>query len=614
MNSLFRAHHTAALTSEHPCSEAPPCHDTLYPYQRRLIHRMRLLETDTIEVQPQHLVCGSRVTRPETWVYELELGAMTDPSGTGKRETVCGLCALYPQGARPRRIPHTTTTLYIGRRTIVPALPEHPGRTLVIAPHTAVRAWVHALAKFPTLRSIALLHLPHRPIAWEELERLDVVVVSSRILRSFHHIFRDRTWGRVVIDECDTIDVPRFPSFLSHFTWLMTPRQDAIQAPRWEHETVLFDVHTPLNHVIRSSGYIRNAVETLQYATDPDHMLMRAFCVMTDPIVLEFERQEMERPVHVLSIAPNPQTMPLGALAELALKTHKEEGWKPVADQLGLSAMPLEDAMEQHISERSVESVRAQCETLCSVCDDDLSPPVLWPCCANVTCMSCALQIAKESKFHVRAIAPWIVRCPFCRSNASVQSWVVLEDQRRVPKETSSNPELDAILRRATRGKRMLVVLGHMYGGRNEFFTKALEACRKRNLRAEVLRGAVQTAWKRVDALAEGSLDVLFVPATYERGLDYVADTAIGVYMDFPTFEDMTRTIRCRNGSNTIYFAKPPADRTQRISEWEDIERVSLLSLASLMTMVPVGTQPFPEHTDSGEYDSFRIDFDDFSM
>lgn len=614
MHSLFRAHHTSGLTTEHPCSDAPPCHDTLYPYQRRLIHRMRLLETDTVEIQPQHLVCGNRIERPETWVYELELGAMTDPSGTGKRETVCGLCALYPRGARARRVPHTTSTLYIGRRTVIPALPDRPGRTLVVAPHTAVRAWVHALAKFPTLRSIALLHLPHRQIAWEDLERLDVVVVSSRILRTFHHIFRDRTWGRVVIDECDTIDVPRFPSFSSHFTWLMTPRQDAIQAPRWDHETVLFDLRTPLNHVIRSSGYIRNAVETLQYATDPDHMLMRAFCVMTDPIVLEFERQEVERPIHVLSIAPNPQTMSLASVAELAIVTHKEDGWKPVADQLGLAAMPLEDAMEQHSSERNVESVRAQSKSLCSVCDDDLSPPVLWPCCANVTCMSCALQIAKESKFHVRSIAPWVVRCPFCRSNASVRSWVVLEDQRRAPKEMSTTPEIDAILRRATPGKRMLVVVGHVHGGRTEFCNKALEACRKQNLRAEVLRGAVQTTWKRADSLAEGSLDVLFVPASQERGIDYMADIAIGVHLDFPTFEDMTRSIRCRNGTNTIYLAKPPEDRNQRLSEWEDIERISLMSLASLMSLVPVGTQPFLEDPNSGDYDSFDIDLNDISM
>lgn len=607
MDGVFRTHHLGALRDVDPEAECPPCHLSLFKYQKRILKRMEVLENESVIVHPEHDVYGNPVERKVSWQFDTQVGFLMDPRNTGKREVVLAHCARYPKGTRSFPMPVSMTTANLGRRTIVQPTVEHRGGTLVVCPPGALRAWVRALASFPTIRSVALARESDGIPPWASLETMDVVVVSAKMVRGFHLNHGTHTWSRLVIDECDTIDVPRFPVFPNLFAWFLTAKPSVVFGPQWTREAVFFKPDYRMRCVVRSTGYVRDVCERMQYFADPDRMVLHTLCVMTDPDTLQRERETDVRPLDLVPLEPNARQRTFRTLMTKANETYQADpaDWQAVCDLLQVRACELDTAIERHGVQRDREAIRHQIERPCDLCSTDMNAAVLWPCCGNATCLGCALETASQASFQVRERNAWTIKCPYCRACCPVDTWTVLRAPEREPESTAPlDPHVQYLLDHVRAEERTLVLVGD---GASLVQTRAdlLAAFRQRGLRAQPFRGALPTLHLRADQLAHHHLDVVVSHGSMDRGFEWEVDRVFGYQIDLGDFEDLTFPIRCAttdapHPSVCTYLVQnidtePEGTWLQSVRQ---LERVSLMTLITLLSVLPEPlAQEFERHT-----------------
>lgn len=183
---------------------------------------IRLKATESFFIPNLKLSEGDMIELPTNY------GFYCDPDPTVKIATCVLLMAsgLPPDNTRIISHPRGMVARILTRRIV-------NRTTLVVVPEARMNSWLdqmnHTFLAFHALRTESDLEIYSAP---EEVEiikvlmNLDVLFLSSTIYQAFSALFRNITWGRLIVEESlehpEIINSPQFVE-TAEFTWYLTP-------------------------------------------------------------------------------------------------------------------------------------------------------------------------------------------------------------------------------------------------------------------------------------------------------------------------------------------------------------------------------------------------------
>lgn len=163
------------------------------------------------------------------------IAVIGDVVGAGKSLSVLSLIASNP---RPRDQPIIEWGNKYMRRVIKD--PKIYNVNVIVVPHTIVIQWINYIVD-QTNFDCKIIQVSKEVTVLEEYVKkndnfgCEILLVSSKIYKNntktktFYDTFEDYVFSRMIVDECDSIDIPNFIPLKSSFYWLVTSSLDSLK-------------------------------------------------------------------------------------------------------------------------------------------------------------------------------------------------------------------------------------------------------------------------------------------------------------------------------------------------------------------------------------------------
>lgn len=548
-----------SICCDAPRAPSPVVHAPLHPFQLRMMHQMRRLETTPVTVKDGRSTPRGPYT-PTRDTYEMMMGILSEARGGCMESTVLGHIANHPHRVRESGcFPTTMTYKQIMTRTVHVDLIDHAMPNLILVPASKLHLWTRELARFPTLRSIVFPHWTprtHAKYTKEALQKLDVIVVSSNAVRpfvtSFITDFKSCVFTRVVVDEADEIDMGKCPWIHTAFTWLVSPRIDNLL----DYSLACWAYDRASMTSVKSRGYVRSLLHGLHLHSDAMHELLDHVCLSSCEHAIDQDLGIRRTPMGFLPL-PHTDFDDVIDIVATRMKSVLEDRLEPDADLLHDIACDAAHITARTIPE-AIESAKCLCpgnERLnradlpqildektkgkCDMCLDEFDKPVFWPCCQNFSCIRCLSSIMEQTTFQTNHMYPWSVRCPFCRQSTATRNMSVISNALACKTPEYASP-LWRILDHVVSGDKRTIVFSAV----SETVREIRAFFEMNGLSSRVLGTKPNEMDAHLNALKRGDIDALLWDGRAELGFDFEADVAIGVDMSICDFEDMTEKHR----------------------------------------------------------------------
>lgn len=433
----------------------------LKPHQRAVLRRMREMEEGPYKWN------GSTVTT--------SVGLLCDKVGSGKSiEVLARLCQ------RPRLSPRPLVESGVCVDTVnisVSTVPTHPAlpTNLVVVPHSIVGQWKAYVTTHTSLTITAVQRRAHiDPVARPGWEPTDVLLCSATMLRPLAQALGAVQFGRVVVDECTSIALPRCPTLRGCFHWLVSSSVHQVLFPSGTY----FDgdsngFHRRYCDRVQRTGFVRSILAHLEHFPSIGALFLRCREDFVDrsfalPPVQESETvcrppacltavqgiaaPEITRMLHAgdlagaLQLLPCPRgtadTLITRLNADLDARLERQRAKRLYYREL-LRGAGLDDEQRRHFRQREAEAaalaaqLEAQREVVvrrvsgqdpesCPVCLERpaAGAAAVTGCCKHLFCASCLQRSLALQR-----------RCPYCREPLTDESMMVLR-----PDEPGAGP------------------------------------------------------------------------------------------------------------------------------------------------------------------------------
>lgn len=379
----------------------------------QLLNIYRMMELENLEY----------ITMPETSDiagFSTTYGILSDKTGNGKTITIIGLICSNPYTLTKRQfsIGKQDAGIYYNYK-VVENTPEYGNCSLIVVPHTLVKQWTTALAKFTTLQYIVLDRVTDIN---DDNIKFPIILCSSNLLVTFSNHFANTRFARVVYDEADSIEfklVTKVAPIITNFTWLVT-----------------FSINTLLNNKIsRNMPYLKNIMLSTLKSTEllkqlvirnSDENIAKSFTLppynliqetfknkiahsvaqglVDDEIMNLINNDCLSDAIRKLNIESINTTNFIHALLEkqyielanleieknaAIAKTYSSKRNKEQAIENILNKINKIHENINHIQTKIQEDIDT-----CNICFEDMNVPVAMPCCKQIFCFKCVTSAA----------------------------------------------------------------------------------------------------------------------------------------------------------------------------------------------------------------------------
>jgi hypothetical protein len=471
------------------------------------------------------------------------LGILSDKVGSGKSLMIVALInnekivkerEIYWSGSRFVAIVSTTENK---------AVPIN----LLIIPHKLLTQWVNFFNYAPDLnvKLYSSSEDEQNINSINDLNNVDVVILSCTKSVSFFSKFSNIKWSRVIIDEADTINLSSNTIFNGSFIWLVTATPRVLRYSKknylikifknivpWTFDYLLVKnnlefieksivLPTPkrikikcltpneiqiIQHFIPknvlsmiNAGNTKEAIKMLNCNVDTSENIMK---VITNNLLEAINNKKLELECEVKKVYHNQKSKD-----EQELKIKK---YKICIERLQTRYDSIKD---------KIYNLNDQ---YCPICMDEFTNPTLVNCCQNVFCFEC-LTLATE-KNHT---------CPYCKKKIVKENIHVIstkdKNNKKVMKETRDKlVELTELLENNPTGKFLV------FANYQQTFDKIKVELNNKNISYKILKGTGTQVQKSIDDFKDGNIQVIMLNAKFfGAGMNLQMATHIVIYHRF---------------------------------------------------------------------------------
>jgi hypothetical protein len=454
------------------------------------------------------------------------LGVFTDDVGTGKSDVILRLVKDQPSLERvdsTYRISECTDlfqkiTLTKYERTLKGDI------SWLVVPHGLMTQWVELikLYKIPVIvirnkKEVADIKTKMATKLW--------LVSSTRYRELYNSWIREPgpVLARVIIDECDSIDVPSFPRIEAVFYWFVTSSIQNIYNPVCRR--VWGANGGVMSTGIRSNGFIKHSLTNItpymnQVIVKCNHEFVQECLNLPNPRMRFLNIKQGLVATALAGLVPTTvmsmvNANDFGAIAghysihvvnsPLALVKKVIESLEETLDDTihqetqTLATRKKADGLRNRIS---VIKDRIKNQDECNVCmapmdpeDDDDEPiqyPTLTQCCHSIYCMECIIR-----SLDIKGL------CPKCKEPINPKDLVSVGESVRTVEEIKDQSEYDTkpdalkyifdSFKESNEVHRVLL-FSEFEGG----FTPIMDICESMDIKAKPLKGTGATIAKRI--------------------------------------------------------------------------------------------------------------------
>ena len=400
----------------------------LFPHQLSSIYKMEKMESNNY-------------IEKDDFLKESKLGINADITGFGKTLSMIGLICRnkMPWNLETPFVFETIHTEAKGRikNYFISRYDKLPC-TLVLVSQTIVGQWINELKK-TNLSYISVTNTRDlENLDINIIEKLDVIVVSSKIYNRLIGMYSEYCWKRFIFDEPGHLKIPEMKEVQAGFYWFVTATPTSI---------------TSMHRNCRNS-FMKDIVGGAYYNDLDSHM--NDITVKNDP---EFVRQSFKMPqtryythdcfqpiLKAVSGFINSTITTMikagnieGALTALGgrktsnifelVKNKKYEELEKIISKIKIYEIRKDTEridewtlkkveIENKIKELD-ERIREILKSPCNICFEDLTNPILEPNCQNFFCGSCLLKWLSLKN-----------TCPLCRHDISGKELIYFDNSK----------------------------------------------------------------------------------------------------------------------------------------------------------------------------------------
>lgn len=450
---------------------------------------------------------------------------------------------------------------------------------LIIVPHKLLPQWKEAFAKYsPGLKVMSIglnkeidairkvkkeikknwrneeYEIESEMLVEEKLNGIDVVLIGETMYKRFYKICENIRFNRILIDEADTIKLPRDMNCQFNFLWLITGTPSGLF---YTSKSFLGKIFKDDNLNLNSNFVIKNDDEFIEQSIVLPHPKRFKIKCIT-PRELEIIKDLIPPSILQMINAGNSDQ----AIRTLNCNVDTNENilqviTKNLQDSIGNKKIELEAENKKHYPfnlqkehEQKIKFIENQIEKLiakyedikkkiyqlndtnCPVCMGEFTNPVIVNCCKNMFCFDCLAVSMGELKNN---------KCPYCTQKITQADIHLFQnDNIKLTKtsccSSSSNKyeekdKLDVLLdlvQKKPDGSFMV------FAGFQETFNKIEVELKKKNIPYHILKGQASTVKKFVDDFRDKKVRILMLNAQFfGAGMNLQMATDIVMYHRF---------------------------------------------------------------------------------
>ncbi len=415
-------------------------------------------------------------------------------------------------------------------------------------------------------------------IELEKIKNVDVILIGDTMFRRFVSACKNILWNRFIIDEADTIKIPRFePSLHYNFLWLVTGTPANLFHAT--SKSIMCSILKDINYNILNKLVIKNDDKFIEQSIilpNPKRLCIKCLT----PRELNIIRDLIPSSILQMINAGNSDE----AIKALNCNVDTDDNifqviTKNLVDNIGNKKIELEAETKRiyHPSlliekERHIASIKNQIEKLeekyntikkniyelnndyCPVCLDTFNKPVIVKCCNKFFCFDCLAVSLGELHNN---------KCPNCRqvinlSDLHIISKEVIDKKENIPNKNKHDlkDKLDVLIdliHNKPEGSFMV------FANYTETFSKIEKKFNEENITYHILKGQATTVKKHIDDFENKKVQVLMLNAQYfGAGMNLQMTTDLVIYHRFNSYMEEQIIGRAqrngRKGALNVYY------------------------------------------------------------
>lgn len=448
---------------------------------------------------------------------------------------------------------------------------------LIIVPHKLLPQWNDAIKKYsPTLKVITIslnshidslrkikknikknfmnneIEIETEELIVEKFNDIDIILIGETMYKRFYKIADNVRFNRILIDEADTIKLPRDMTCQFNFLWLITGTPTGLFNTHKSFMGKIFnnnDLGLNLNFVIKNDEkFIEQSIVL------PHPKRFKIKCVspkelgiikdLIPPSILQMiNAGNSDQAIRALNCNVDTNDNILQVITKNLRDSIKNKQIELEAEQKKYYPFNLQKEHEQKIKfiENQIEKLINKYEeikkkiyelndTNCPVCMGEFTNPVIVNCCKNMFCFDCLAVSMGELKNN---------KCPYCTQKIN-QSDIHIFQNENISKSSKSSyitdkydlkDKLDVLLdlvQKKPDGSFMV------FAGFQETFNKIETKLNELGITYHILKGQSSTVKKYVDDFKEKKVRILMLNAQFfGAGMNLQMATDIIIYHRF---------------------------------------------------------------------------------
>jgi hypothetical protein len=449
------------------------------------------------------------------------VGVFTDGVGTGKSDVILRLIIEQPSITRE----HTTYTIencndLFQRISFKKWQTTISGNiSLLVVPHGLMSQWITLIKIYKM--DVVILRNKKDVCEFDEKVKTNFWLVSSTRYRELHSAWiREKRpyFARMIIDECDSIEVPTFPQINAVFYWFVTSSIQNIYNPVLRR---IWQDNTYLSTGIRSHGFIKNVLSNInpfinEVIVKCDYKFVHECLNLPDPSMRYLHVKQSVIGTALLGVVPTTVMSMINANDLDAVASYFDI--KTVDSPLTLIKKVIssyESTLDETINQetqtlatrKKADELRRRIDVIkdriknqdeCNICmsslEDDEDPiknPTLTQCCHSLFCLECIIRSLESRGL-----------CPKCKEQLNPKDLIMIGN-------TTTNEHIDEQEEYATKKDALryifqqfqessevhrVLIFSEFEGG----FAPILEVCENMNVNVQQLKGTGATISKRI--------------------------------------------------------------------------------------------------------------------
>jgi len=351
------------------------------------------------------------------------VGILGDYPGSGKTITMLSAISML-KGIETTQLPNTRSfsRLSFGITITNELETEFTNTTLIVIPNNLVDHWESHLKKTDLTYEI----VTESEIDKIEFSGYDVVICPARFYNKLIITEPEYRWNRVVIDEADSIPIPRMLKPNARFLWLITSTY--LNIARKKNKGFLKDVFSCVEIIkryfyavvihcnpdfVKKSFSLKSPIVT-QIKCTVENYISAIYPFLSEKVAECINAGNIEQAIFELGgtidSLENIITLLIKDInnkivkSRANLKTIEKLELSPEDKQSQITKLNEKLASLETRKSSIITSIKNHANGTCTICLGNLKVPTVTNCCATVFCGECLLLWAKTSN-----------KCPICR-------------------------------------------------------------------------------------------------------------------------------------------------------------------------------------------------------